>query len=187
MKVFYHFSSILLSNTYLIGPDRGGDAILIDPGEMDVPLLRIIEGNDYYIRAILITFPHPTQVHGVNTLLKIYDSKVYGSEQQVYECHCRKLAGGDLVYLSGFRVNVLDLTGESIGPLAYRIENMVFTGMLYTAGNTIASPDRRMQASIAEQIEAQVLSLPEEVLILPGAGPPTSVRAERALRELAKQ
>lgn len=187
MKVFYHFSSILLSNTYLIGPDHGGDAVLIDPGEMDVPLLRIIESNDYYVRSILITFPHPTQVHGVNTLLKIYEAKLYGSEQRMYDCTCRRLSGGDETYLAGYRVRALDLTGEAMGPLAYRIENMVFTGMLFTAGNSIASPDRRLRASIARQVETQVLSLPDEVLILPGVGPPSSVRAERALRELTKQ
>ena len=187
MKVFYHFSSILMSNTYVIGPDRGGDAVIIDPGEMDVPLLRIIESNEYYVRSILITFPHPTQVHGVNTLLKIYEAKLYGSEQRMYDCVCRRLSGGDEVFLAGYRVGVLDLTGEGLGPLAYRIENLVFTGMLFTAGNSIASPDLPLRAAVTQQIESQVLSLPDEVLILPGAGPPSSVRAERALRELTKQ
>jgi len=183
LKLFYHFSSVLLSNTYLIGPEEGGDAILIDPGEMDVQLLRLIERNSYYVRAILITLPQPTQVHGVKTLLKIYDSKLYGNDDMIYDCRCRKLTSGSRLFIAGYEVEVMDLTGEKRGPLAFRIENLVFTGTIFTAGNTIRSATLRQRTKILAEVDAQILSLSDDVLVLPGAGPPSSVRAERALRE----
>jgi glyoxylase-like metal-dependent hydrolase (beta-lactamase superfamily II) len=185
VNVFYHFSSVLLSNTYLVGPEQGGDAILIDPGEMDAQLLRMIESNGYYVRSILLTLAQPRQVHGVRTLLKIYEAKLYGNEEVVYECRCRKLADADRVYMAGYEVEVFDLTDNPLGPLVYRIENFVFTGLLFTAGNIVAVPDRRNQMEVMEQIESRILSLPDEVLILPGAGPPSSVRSERFLRKKA--
>lgn len=187
MNVFYHFSSVLLSNTYLIGPDSGGDAILIDPGDMDSQLLRLIESNNYYVRAILVTLAHPSQVHGVRTLLKIYDSKLYGNAESLYECRSRKLHDGEHLFLSGFEVTVIKPTKDSLGPLIYRIGNLVFPGMLYTAGNTIAGGNRRSRMEAMTKFDEQVLSLPNNVLILPGAGPPTSVRSERFLRELKNE
>ena len=54
MKLFNHFAAVGFSNTYLVGGDNEKDAILIDPGVMDVPLLNLIEDNGYYIRHILI-------------------------------------------------------------------------------------------------------------------------------------
>ncbi|HUX19841.1 MAG TPA: hypothetical protein VMW69_01290 [Spirochaetia bacterium] len=183
MNIFYHFSSVLLSNTYLIGPDEGGDAILIDPGEMDVQLLRMIESNGYYVRSILVTLAHPSQVHGVRTLLKIYDAKLYGSSDSIYECRSRKVTGGDSLFVSGYEVRVIDPTDDLHGPLIYRIENFVFTGLLFTAGNTIVTPDRRGRLRVKSLIDERILSLPGETMILPGAGPPSTVRAERFLRD----
>ena len=45
MKIYTHFSVMGFSNTYLVGPHGGGEAILIDPGVMDLPLLRLIESR----------------------------------------------------------------------------------------------------------------------------------------------
>ena len=42
MKLIHHFSSIAFSNTYLFGPDEGGEAVLVDPGMMDISLLKLI-------------------------------------------------------------------------------------------------------------------------------------------------
>lgn len=187
MNVFYHFSSVLLSNTYLVGPEAGGDAILIDPGEMDVQLLRLIEANGFYIRSILVTLARPSQVHGVRTLLKIYNSKLYGNAESIYDCPARKLTGGDRQFMSGYEVEVISPTDDRLGPLVYRIENFVFTGLVFTAGNTVMTPDRRGRMHVMSRIEELILSLSDDVLILPGAGPPSSVRSERFLREKSNQ
>ena len=37
MKIYTHFSFLGFSNSYLVGPHGGGEAILIDPGVMDLP------------------------------------------------------------------------------------------------------------------------------------------------------
>ena len=55
MKLFFHFSVSGFSNTYLLGKEDQGDAIIVDPGVMNVPLLNMIEGNGYYVRSILVT------------------------------------------------------------------------------------------------------------------------------------
>ena len=46
MKFFSLFSRMGFSNTYLVGPDDGGDAVLVDPGVFDAPLLQAVEERD---------------------------------------------------------------------------------------------------------------------------------------------
>lgn len=187
MNLYFHLSPSLRTNTYLVGPEAGGDALLIDPGEMDVPLLRIIEGNGYYIRAILVTQPHPGQVHGVKTILKIYEAQLYGNAENIYDSPCVHLADGEHLRVCGCTVETMNLTEDSQGPLVYRIENLLFTGLLATAGNMIRGPNRSKRESIAEQVDLRLLTLPDDVLFLPGAGPPSSVRAERLLRQFSNK
>ena len=76
MKFFSYFSVTGFSNSYIIGPDEGGNAILIDPGIFDVPLLNLIEDNKLYVKYILLTHSHESHISGLKTLLKVYDPKI---------------------------------------------------------------------------------------------------------------
>ena len=77
MKLYFHFAVFGFSNTYLIGNEDGGDAILVDPGVMDIELLRLIESNNFHIKHILITHSHTAHISGLETLKKIYDFQIY--------------------------------------------------------------------------------------------------------------
>ncbi len=58
MKLFFHFTSPGRATTYLLGPDEGGDAILVDPGSFDTKLLTVIEQNHFSVSAVLFTHGH---------------------------------------------------------------------------------------------------------------------------------
>ena len=55
MNLLYHFSPGSLSNIYVVAPDDGRDALIVDPAVMDVPLLEAVERLGLYIRSILVT------------------------------------------------------------------------------------------------------------------------------------
>ena len=50
MKLFTLYNTAGSVNTYLIGHENGGDAIIIDPGQIDLHILDILETNNYYIK-----------------------------------------------------------------------------------------------------------------------------------------
>ncbi len=75
MRCFYNFILNGFSNTYIIGPDGEGDAIIIDPGELNIKLFKLIEDNNFYIKHILITHDDSPHTEGIRSLLKIYDSQ----------------------------------------------------------------------------------------------------------------
>jgi hydroxyacylglutathione hydrolase len=187
MKVFFHFAVNCFSNTYLIGPEGPGDAILVDPGILDSALLRLIEDHRYYVRSILVTHAHESHVHGIKTLLKIYEAEIYASTHRVLECPCTIVADGQTLEISGFRVQTIGVPGHSSDSIAYRIGDMLFTGDTLAAGTIGPTPNGYARALLIQNIKEKLLTLPESLTVLPGHGPPSSIAVERlsnpALRE----
>ncbi len=184
MRLFVHFSVTIFTNTYLVGPDEGGDAILIDPGMMDIQLLKLIEGGSYRIRSILLTHANQDRLHGVKTLLKIYDAELYSNRPRIYDCDCHKLSDGDLLSLSGLNVEAMDVSGRAGDSLVYRMGDLLFTGDLLGAGRVAKSLNRYARSLLVSSIRERVLTLGDRIAILPAYGPPTTVGVERATNPL---
>ena len=83
MKFFSLFSRLGFSNTYLIGPDAGGAAFLVDPGVFDAPLLQAVESNGLTVRAILITHAHWDHLIGFPFFKPLY---LRGTTLKLYGC-----------------------------------------------------------------------------------------------------
>jgi len=177
MKLFNHFAAVGFSNTYLIGGEKEKDAILIDPGVMDVSLLNLIEDNEYYIRHILVTHSHRNHYGGINTLLKIYDAEVYAALPELDEIPCRVLTEG-IYNFSGLEVEVIPILGHSDDSLVYRIGHFYFTGDILSAGRTGTAPDKVSKDLLFLELEQKIFSRDKHEILLPGHGPPSTIKAE---------
>jgi hydroxyacylglutathione hydrolase len=109
MMIHCHFAVVGLSNSYLIGPKGGGDAMLIDPSRFDIPLLNMIEDNHYYIRWVLVTHNHENHIRGLKTLLKIYDAKVYGAADEISGVPTQRLHDSQPLELPNVTVMPLEI------------------------------------------------------------------------------
>jgi hydroxyacylglutathione hydrolase len=178
MKIYTHFSVLGFSNSYLIGNPGGGDAILIDPGVMDLPLLEMIEKNGYYVRHILITHSHESHIRGGNTLLKIYSAEVYGGARNLLKPDSRQVKDGEILDLSGTEVECIEVPGHSSDSLVFRIGSLFFTGDVLRAGGIGATPNRYAQALLINAIQSRLLTY-EQGRIFPGHGPPSTIQSER--------
>jgi hydroxyacylglutathione hydrolase len=179
MKLFFHYSLHGFSNVYLVGPDEPGDAILVDPSCIDTTLLSFIEKNGYNIRAALITHNHPNHVNGIATLRKIWDIQVYSASAEIMDIPCEIVNDKQQLSLCGFDVEVLSLPGHSPDSVVYRFDKVVFTGDSISAGligNTNSNYGARQ---LLLNLWQKVLSLPDDTMLMPGHGPPTTVHAER--------
>jgi len=181
MKLFFHFSVEGFSNIYLIGPDDGGDAIIIDPGTMNVTLLNLIESNRYYIRSALLTHAHESHSSGLKTLGKIYDFTVYARTGRVLDFDCAKIDDGDTLDLSGIRVTVISAEGHSSDSLIYIVGSYMFTGDAFGAGVIGTAPTGYARELLVNEIKTKILTLEGNYLIFPGHGSPTTLEAERLL------
>jgi len=179
MRCFINFSLTGFSNSYLIGPDEGGDALVIDPGEMNIKLLNLIENNDFYIKHILITHNHEPHVGGIRTLLKIYDAEIYSSSENISGYPSNIIYPETILNLSGIEVKVMEFSGHTKDSLVYKVGEMLFTGDTLGAGSIGEEENKETILSISKSISKDIKKMDDSILIFPSHGPPSTVKAEK--------
>lgn len=181
MKLFCHFGLSAFSNAYLIGPDDGGEAVLIDPGVFDETLLVMVEKNRLDVRHILVTHAHESHVLAIPTALKIYDATVYGIVPLPRIPRYRTVEDGDELELGTFRVRVVWTPGHSADSVVYHMPPYLFTGDTLHAGAIGSTQGPAARQQIIKSIRREILTLDDETMIFPGHGPPSKVGIERSL------
>lgn len=178
MRLFPHFSFLDFSNSYLIGPDQGGNAILIDPGIFDAGLLRLIEDNNYYVRYVLVTHAHSSHTRGLKTLLKIYNAQVFAFNPFIQDSPAVQVKEGKRQLVGDFLFEVIETPGHSDDSLCFKLNQFLFTGDTLTAGSISKTTDSTDEALIST-IKKKLLTLDDDTLIFPGHGPPSRIAVER--------
>ena len=179
MKLFFHFVLSNFSNTYLLGPTEGGEALIIDPGVMDHQLLDLIERNNFYIRTILVTHNHASHINGIKTLLKIYDADVYSHSDIPFKVDIKRINDGDHLDLGWIGVDIINIPGHSPDSMLFSIDNMLFTGDVLLAGFIDSDLTRGQEKELKNNIIEKIFTMPDETLIFPGHGAPTTIKSEK--------
>jgi len=179
MKLFFHYCSFGFSNCYILGKEGGPESMLVDPGNMDKQILEFIEGNNLYPKAILITHDHPGHVHGIRTLKRIYQSEVFAINRVVRDHKTTPVKDGDRIDIGPFTVEVISIPGHSADSAVYKIDRLLFTGDVLTAGMVGTTASAYGAATQLNTLRSRLFSLPGDYTVLPGHGPPTSLEAER--------
>ena len=169
------------ANCYVVGPDGGGPAAIIDPGHFDSSLLVRIERAGLEIVAVLLTHSHRAHCGGTGTVLSVYRARVYGHGGNGRTPVDRALRDGHRVAVGSLEFQVSELPGHAADSLAFRVGDLLFTGDALLAGDIGSTPTAAARSTLVAALRERVLSLPDRVTILPGHGPPTTVRAERTL------
>ncbi len=179
MKFFTHFSVVGFSNSYLLGPDEGGDAVLIDPGIFDVKLLQLIEKNKLYIKYILITHAHIAHVKGIKTILKIYDARIYSYRDNILDIPTNRVRELDKIRAGEFIFDVYETPGHSSDSLIYVTDHLIFTGDTLTAGLLGSADTGYAKGLMLSSIRKKILTFNDSFFIFPGHGPPSKIEIER--------
>ena len=179
MKIYQHYSLYGFSNVYLVGNDQTKEALVIDPAEMNASLLGHIENNGYALKSVFVTHNHPHHVRGLKTLLKIYDVRVYAANAQIAGFPCSPLRDGDSIEICGFSIDVYSVPGHSPDSLVFKIGGALFTGDAIHAGLIGKTLSSYNTLTLADRLRAKILGQADELIILPGHGPPSTVGTER--------
>lgn len=193
MKLFFHYCQGSFTNCYVLGsefsdpadtdrapkPETPRDAVLIDPGCIDGTILNFIENNNYTLRGVLVTHDHSRHVHGLQTLNRIYDTNIYAVNQVILDQKTIMVRDRDIFYLGPFRVEVISVPGHSSDSVVFKIDHLLFTGDVLTAGLVGWTASTYGAATQMAALRSKILSLPGDFTILPGHGPPSSLEAER--------
>jgi len=184
MKLFFHYCSFGFSNCYILGSEDPGcngrnPAIIVDPGSMEKITLETIENNNFDLKAVLITHDHKHHVQGLRTLKKIYDAEVFAVNQSIMDQKTIIVKDGDRVVIGSFVVEVISIPGHSSDSVVYKIDNLLFTGDVLTAGLVGSTASAYGAATQMNNLRSRLISLPADYIVLPGHGPPSTLEAER--------
>ncbi len=190
------------TNCYIIGNDGTKEAVLVDPGDEAERIIAFLKEKDVRPIAILLTHGHFDHVMAVRQLCEAYPSVevVIGAEERAMvedaslnsgfgpaEYHyavSRYVEGGDVLNYFGLEFYVIESAGHTQGSVCYYLSTL----QLLFAGDTIffesygrcdlpTGNAKKMQESLQHLLTV----LPEQVKILTGHGPSTTVEHEKRL------
>jgi glyoxylase-like metal-dependent hydrolase (beta-lactamase superfamily II) len=184
VKIFMHYCTYGFSNCYILGTDlytndSHRDAIVIDPGCVEEPMLKFIEKHEYTLRGVLITHDHINHVRGLRTLKRIYDIDIYARNPVVQDHKTCLVKDGDVFNTGSINVEVIAVPGHSSDSAVYKIGHTLFTGDCLSAGLVGGTSNSYGSVIQMNALLSKVLSMPGNYVILPGHGPPSTMDAER--------
>jgi hydroxyacylglutathione hydrolase len=192
---------MLQCNCSIFGDEQSHEAIVVDPGDQIDDILAVLTRHSLTVKAIVITHAHIDHIGGAAKLKAVTGAPVYmnQNDQELYD-RLDMQAGwlgmatpsrteidsaaqeGDTLELGVAQFHVLETPGHTQGSISIWIpaENKLVAGdTLFrdSIGRTdLPGGDGRQ---ILKSIHTKLLTLPEDVVVIPGHGPNTTIGREK--------
>lgn len=167
------------SHGYLIHLKETGATLLVDPGGSPGPVLAALRERGWTLAAVLVTHGHSDHVAGLAGVLEALEVPVYAHPSECRAAGLVPVTGPAELAVGGARVRVLYTPGHTPHGLTFvaggvaAVGDTLFAGSL---GRAHRGPEYYDQLLASARL---ILSLPDETVLLPGHGPPTTVGQEK--------
>lgn len=176
------------SNGYVFFLGGGKRAALVDPAGVPANLLRVLRDGDYHLQYILITHKHADHCDATAPIAAAFpqaqivmhalDAPAIGS---LAAKALRVRDGEELPFGEDAGIRMLHTPGHTDGSSSYLFKSTVFTGdTLFAASVGGAFGDNTGYDDILNSVRNKYFTLPEDTVLMPGHGPPTTVALEKA-------
>ncbi|UCF69609.1 MAG: MBL fold metallo-hydrolase [Acidobacteriota bacterium] len=187
-------------NCYLIGDEETGRGAIVDPGQDAARIIESVQRSGLSIESIIATHGHfdhigaaapvkhafpdaPFIIHEEDLYL-VRDSQASAARwglsiDQAPEPD-RFLADGETLKVGPLALEVRHTPGHSPGGVSLVCDDRVFVGDALFQGS-VGRTDfpRGSMEQLAHAIRTRLYTLPDETLVLPGHGPPTTIGEEK--------
>ncbi len=202
---------MLECNCTVLGCEKTGHALVIDPGDDPARILEVLRRRNLTLDAILHTHAHLDHVGATKALAEATGARIllHPADQFLYdrvELQARMfgfpvpetmpvdhhVADGEAVAAGSVQGEILHTPGHTPGSLCLRVPDT--TGESASAPGRLFAGDTLFLGSIGRtdlwggdmeqilrSIRERILSLPDETIVIPGHGPATTVGAERKM------
>jgi len=176
------------SNGYVFFLNGGRRAALIDPAGIPENLLRILREGSYHLQYILITHKHADHCDATAEIAAAFpaaqivmhalDSHAIGT---LGDRALNVRDGEELPFGDDAAIRMLHTPGHTDGSSSYLFKASLFTGDTIFAGSVGgAYGDASGYEDILNSVRSKVFTLPDDTVLMPGHGPPTTVALEKA-------
>jgi hydroxyacylglutathione hydrolase len=191
----------LRCNCSIFGDEKSGEAIIIDPGDELSKIIAVLDQHQLKVKAIIVTHGHIDHVAGAAKLRALTGAPVYMNEKDEALLNALDVQAswlgvetpqrpeidipatdGVSLKLAGADFNVVLTPGHTEGSLSVWIpqERKLIAGdtlFRESIGRTdLPGGDSR---KILSSIKASLLPLPDEAVVIPGHGQPTTIGHEK--------
>ncbi len=198
--VFKHLNNgMFSSNCYILG--HNGEGAVIDAGAEAGDIMQEAEKMGINIKYIILTHVHIDHICSVDELRSMTGAKVCVHEDDAYALpdplhNGSRLFGasrsfkpadmllkdGDIVKLGTLELEVIHTPGHTPGSICIKAENIIVTGdtlFRLSIGRTdLGNGDFN---AIISSIKNKLMSLPDDTVIYPGHGAPSTIGYEKML------
>jgi hydroxyacylglutathione hydrolase len=176
------------SNGYVFFLDGGRRAALVDPAGLPSNLLRILRDGDYGLDYILVTHKHADHCDATGAVASAFpEAKIVMHELDAHAIGplaAKALPvkdGEELPFGDDVRIRMLHTPGHTDGSSSFVFRSTVFSGdTLFAASVGGAYGDVSTYADILNSVRSKIFTLPDDTVVMPGHGPPTTVGLEKA-------
>jgi hydroxyacylglutathione hydrolase len=188
----------LEENCYLVIDESTNRAVLIDPGDEPARILAALHASGATLESVWLTHAHFDHLGGLAGVLRAHPVPVhmhpleaplhevavdsalrYGIRIEAPPAADRELAEGTRVTVGSHELSVMHVPGHAPGHVAFYDDSVIFGGDCLFAGSIgrtdLPYGDREtLDASVA-----RLVALGDELALLPGHGPATTIGRER--------
>ncbi len=184
------------SNGYVFFLEGGRRSALVDPAGIPQNLLRVLREGDYHLQYILITHKHADHCDATADVARAFPQ----AEIVMHKLDVGAIGslagkamlvrdGDDLPFGDGVLIRMLHTPGHTDGSSCFLFQGdpggnrkrTVFTGdTLFAASVGGAYGDQSTYDDILNSVRSKLFTLPEETVIMPGHGPPSTIALEKA-------
>ncbi|MDH5737623.1 MAG: MBL fold metallo-hydrolase [Gammaproteobacteria bacterium] len=156
--------------TYLIAGARGSEAVLIDPVLDKVDrYLQLLEELNLKLVKVIDTHVHADHITGMGALRDRTQCITIMGEQSKVNVVSQRVVDGDIIEVSGVRMEAIYTPGHTDDSYCFTLENRVFTGdTLFIRGTGRTDFQNGDPGTQYDSIWNRLLTLPEETLVYPG-------------------
>lgn len=202
------------TNCWIIAPGPGQECIVIDPGMPDVSfeVMKIAQEHGLKPVATLVTHGHldhtfsvvpvcegygiPAYIHSEDRILLAHPEKalseVFAASLEgmafLEPADVRELRNGDLLDFLDMKIQAIHAPGHTRGSILFKInDEILVSGDVLFAGS-IGRTDQPTGSSkdMENTLRKKILPLPDQLRVLPGHGPETSIGHERRVNPYLK-
>lgn len=176
------------SNGYVFFLDGGERAALIDPAGIPANLLRILRDGHYHLQYILVTHKHADHCDATADIAAAFpNAKIVMHELDAHAIGplaANALSvrdGEELPFGDDVKIRMLHTPGHTDGSSSFLFKSTMFTGDTLFAGSIGgAFGEVTGYDDILNGVRSKIFTLPDDTVLMPGHGPPTTVALEKA-------